>query len=183
MKKFLAIAAMVIFAACNSNDSATTETAGTTSDSTMKSSSPINSPYPISYSSDFEMGDNKCAEAVLTLWKDYDNGNLLAHKEMFADSVVLNFWDGSIMMGPKDSVLAAGQAFRTSLGKAESRVAAVVPLKSKDKDENWALIWGTETDTDSKGKVDSFHLQETWRFNKDGKADLMFQYKANAKPQ
>ena len=55
-------------------------------------------------------------------------------------------------------------------------------VKSTDKDENWALIWGKEIDTDKKGKIDSFYLQETWRFNKAGKANLFFQYKQAAAP-
>ena len=55
-------------------------------------------------------------------------------------------------------------------------------VKSTDKKENWALIWGKEIDTDKKGKVDSFYLQETWRFNKDGQADLFFQYRQAATP-
>jgi hypothetical protein len=55
-------------------------------------------------------------------------------------------------------------------------------VKSKDKDENWALIWGMEKDTNKKGKVDSFYLQETWRFNKVGQADLFYQFKSAAVP-
>ena len=54
--------------------------------------------------------------------------------------------------------------------------------KSVDKNEHWALIWGKEVDTDKKGKVDSSYLQETWRFNNDGKDDLMFQYRQAATP-
>jgi hypothetical protein len=44
-----------------------------------------------------------------------------------------------------------------------------------DKDENWVAIWGSEIQTDMKGKVDTVSLQETWRFNKAGKVDFMFQ--------
>jgi hypothetical protein len=39
-----------------------------------------------------------------------------------------------------------------------------------------------EKDINKKGKVDSFYLQETWRFNKDGKADLLYQFKAAGAP-
>ncbi|MDE3125689.1 MAG: hypothetical protein KGK14_09260, partial [Bacteroidota bacterium] len=56
------------------------------------------------------------------------------------------------------------------------------PIKSIDKNENWALIWGKEVDTYKNGKKDSTHIQETWRFNKDGKADLFYQFKAAAAP-
>ncbi|HLG39724.1 MAG TPA: hypothetical protein VI461_08645, partial [Chitinophagaceae bacterium] len=57
----------------------------------------------------------------------------------------------------------------------EVGVDAVFAVKSTDKDENWVTIWGTEIQTDMKGKVDTVSLQETWRFNKAGKVDLMFQ--------
>jgi hypothetical protein len=63
-----------------------------------------------------------------------------------------------------------------------SKVFSIAPLKSVDKNENWVCVWGMETDTDKKGKVDSFYLQETWRFNKAGKADLLYQFRAEAMP-
>lgn len=99
---------------------------------------------------------------------------------MFADSVEMHFADGSVMHSGRDSAVAAAQSFRNTFASSVSSVDAVMALKSTDKNENWALIWGKEVDTDKKGKTDSFYLQETWRFNKDGKADLMFQYKQEA---
>jgi len=44
------------------------------------------------------------------------------------------------------------------------------------------VIWGRERHAYKNRKVDSSHLQETWRFNQDGKADLVFQYKRSAAP-
>ena len=181
MKKILAIASFAMLASCNSPEPAKTDTMTTSADSTVQVQD-ITSPYPIGYSSKFVMGDPKHAESILTLWKDWDNGNLSAHKEMFADSLELHFADGSMMHSVRDSVIAAGQTYRNMFATAVSSVDAAMAVKSTDKNENWALIWGKEIDTDKKGKVDSFYLQETWRFNKDGKADLMFQYKAAGAP-
>ena len=177
MKKILIVASVVIFAACDSKKSEKAETAKTDAAPTGQT---INSPYPVGYSSNFVMGDPKHAEAILTLWKDWDAGNLSAHKEMFADSLELHFADGSMMHNLRDSVLAGGQQFRSTLASAVSSVDAVMSVKSMDKDENWALVWGKEIDTDKQGKVDSFYLQETWRFNKDGKANLMYQFRSAA---
>jgi hypothetical protein len=181
MKKVLVLASVAFFAACNSNEPAKVDSmkSGMDSSSTMQD---INSPYAIRYSSKFAMGDPKNAESVLKLWKIWDSGDLSAAKDLFADSVELHLADGSIMKGPRDSIVAGGQAFRNSIGSSVSSVDAVTALKSTDKNENWALIWGKETDTDKKGKVDSFYLQETWRFNKDGKTDLLFQYRLAATP-
>jgi len=175
MKKILIVASVVLFAACDSKKTEKAEPAKTGGEQTGQT---INSPYPVMYSSNFTMGDPKHAEVILTLWKDWDNGNLSAHKEMFADSLELHFADGSMMHNLRDSVLAGGQQFRNTLASAVSEVHAVMATKSVDKDQSWALVWGKEIDKDKQGKVDSFYLQETWRFNKDGKADLMYQFRA-----
>jgi len=100
-------------------------------------------------------------------------------KDLFADSLEMHTADGSMMKGPRDSILAMAQQYRTSLGTAVSSVEAVTSLRSTDKNENWGLVWGMEKDTKG-NKVDSFYLQETWRINKDGKTDLMYQYRQNA---
>ncbi|MES1226805.1 MAG: hypothetical protein ABUT20_65635, partial [Bacteroidota bacterium] len=142
----------------------------------------IKSPYPVSYSSRFAMDDPKNAETLLSIWKDWDNGDLVAGKDKFADSVTLSMADGSTMHGARDSILAEMQKFRSTFAKVVSEVNAITALKSTDKNENWALIWGKETDTDKKGKEVSFYLQETWRFNKEGKANLVYQFKATPPP-
>ena len=176
MKKILIVASVALFAACNSKKTEKGEPAKTGGEETTMMD--INSPYPVGYSSKFVMGDPKHAEAILTLWKDWDAGNLSAHKEMFGDSLELHFADGSMIHSLRDSVLAGGQEYRSTMASSVSSVDAVMSVKSTDKNESWALVWGKEIDTDKKGKVDSFYLQETWRFNKDGKADLMYQFRA-----
>jgi len=182
MKKFFVVASVAMFAACNSPEPAktvATEPAAAT-DSTAQQD--ITSPYPINYSSKFVMGDAKNAENLLTLWKDWDNGSLSTHKDIFADSLEMHFADGSMMKAGRDSVIAAAQMYRNTFASAVSSVDAIMAVKSTDKNENWALIWGKEIDTNKKGKIDSFYLQETWRFNNGGKADLMYQFKQGAAP-
>lgn len=179
MKRMLVLAIMVIFASCNSNNSAKTDTMASPKDSAAMS---ITSPFPIQYSSDFAMGNPKNAEDLLTLWKDWGNGDLSVHKNLFADSVEMHFADGSVIHTSRDSAIAFAQSFRNTLASAAITVDAIMPAKSIDKNENWALIWAKEVDTDKQGKIDSSYLQETWRFNKDGKADLFYQYKSAAAP-
>ncbi|HEY5406353.1 MAG TPA: hypothetical protein VIJ92_04660 [Ginsengibacter sp.] len=183
MKKFFVLSVFVVLAACNSNEptktAAMTDSVKPAAEATMPA---IKSPYPIGYSSDFEKDDPKNAETLLALWKVWENGDLTASKDMFADSVQLIFSDGSSLHSSRDSVIAAAQKFRNTFASSISSVDAVMATKSVDKNEHWALIWGKEVNTDKKGKVDSSHLQETWRFNKDGKADLMFQYRQAIAP-
>jgi hypothetical protein len=182
MKKALLFATVAMLAACNSNTPASTTDTATPADSTVATVAEIQSPYPINYSSKFVMDHPKNAESVLKLWKDWDAGNLMASKDLFADSISLNLGDGSSMHGKRDSIIAGMQEYRNTIASAVSSVNAVMAVKSTDKDENWALIWGKEIDTDKKGKVDSFYLQETWRFNKEGKINLVYQFRAAAAP-
>ena len=182
MKKIWILATIALFAACNSgNEPAKVDSMSTGKDSTTPMRD-INSPYAINYSSKFAIDDPKNAETVLSLWKAWDNGDLSASKGMFADSVQMYLGDGSMMSGPRDSVMAGAQTFRNTIASSVSSVDAVMAVKSTDKNDHFALIWGKEIDTDKKGKVDSFYLQETWGFNKDGKANLLYQYRKSATP-
>jgi len=180
MKKILIITSLALFAACNnSGDKAKVDSMSTDTTATAATTMPaINSPYAVGYSSKFEMGDPKNAETILAIWKDWDNGSLLNSKNNFADTIELHFSDGTMVRAARDSALAMGQADRDRYTSSVSTVDAVTALKSTDKNENWALIWGKEVLTDKKGKTDSSELQETWRLNKDGKADLVYQFRA-----
>jgi len=178
MKQFLVLAVMVVFAACNNSSSTPSDSAKAGADSSSAKMRDIQSPYAIDYSSKFTIDDPKNAESLLALWKAFDNGNLSAAKDLFADTVEMNFADGMKMRASRDSIIAAGQAYRNSLGAVVENVHAIMAVKSTDKDEHWALIWGTEKNTHKDGKVDSTDLQETWMF-KDGKAALMYQFKAD----
>ena len=181
MKKNLLFASLFILVSCNSSQPAQPEAATKPASDSMAVQS-INSPYDITYSSKFVMGNPKHAENVLTLWKDFDNGNLSAHKDIFADSVEVILGSGAHMHATRDSVVAAIQKYRNTLASAVDRVAAVMAVRSTDKNEEWVLVWGTETDTYKNGKIDSVDLQETWRINKDGKADFLMQYARPAAP-
>jgi hypothetical protein len=185
MKKILIVTSMAFFAACNnSSDKAKVESmkSDTTASTATTTMPDINSPYAVTYSSKFEMGDPKNAETVLNIWKDWDNGNLMNSKNSFADTVELHFSDGSMVRAARDSALAMGQADRDRYASSVSTVDVITSLKSTDKNENWALIWGEERLTDKKGKKDSSALHAAWRLNKDGKADRVFQFRANLTP-
>ncbi len=189
MKKVFIISSVALFAACNNSgdkakvDSMNVDTTATTAAKTMPD---INSPYPVVYSSKFEIGDPKNAETVLKLWKDWDNNSLMNSKDLFADTLTFYFSDGSMMHASRDSALAMAQKIRDNQASITSSIDAVMSAKSlmnntstkpEDQNENWALIWGEERVTDKKGKKDSSAVMETWRINKDGKVDLVFQYR------
>lgn len=174
MKKFFLFLSLGFLAACNSNDAAKVESMKTT-DSTAKKDN-ITYPYSPSYTSQFEIGDPAHSKTILDLAKDWDNNNLDHSKQFFADTVTMFTADGTVMTGSADSLIAATKPYRNSLGTVSSTVHAWVPLKATEKNENWVLLWYTEYKTDAKGKKDSTEYQETWRLNKEGKADMMMQY-------
>jgi len=189
MRKIFIISSVALCAACNNSgdkakvDSMNVDTTATSASKTMPD---INSPYPVVYSSKFEIGDPKNAETVLKLWKDWDNNSLMNSKNSFADTVTFYFSDGSMMHASRDSVLGMAQKIRDSQASITSSIDAVMSAKSlmnnrsskpEDQNQNWALIWGEERVTDKKGKKDSSAIMETWGLDKDGKVNLVYQYR------
>lgn len=172
----LALAALALFTACNSTGPVvTTDSVKSNADSASMTKD-IQSPYAIMYSSKFVMDEPKNAETLLALWKSYEGGNLSTSKDLFADTIEFHLADGMVLRASRDSAIAGVQGMRSSFSAVAVRVDAIMAVKSTDKNEHWALIWGQEKDTHKNGKVDSIGLQETWRFNKDGKADFMYQF-------
>ena len=177
MRKIVLMAGISLLAACNSGTKEEVASIAPNADSSAAATSEkVSYPYTAAYTSNFAIGDPKHAQMILSLWKDWDGGDLSKGKDVFADSVEMYFWDGSKMHTTRDSVLAAAQSMRNSYASVTSRVDAFGPLKATDKGESWVSIWGMETHTDKKGKVDSINLHEVWRINKNGKTDLVYQF-------
>lgn len=170
MQKILIVVLSVVLFSCHAEDKKEPDSKGAAPEASASL------PYTATYSSKFEMGNAKNAEAILAAWKSWDDGDLKTSRKLFADTMHFYLRDGSQMHGATDSTMAGAQAFRSSFAAVKSTVHLYVPLKSTDKNESWVCIWGTEVSTDKQGKVDSVGLQETWRFNKDGKIDLLYQF-------
>ncbi len=164
---------LCVLVACN-NATTSTNTKDSTAGDTTSSNQSITYAYPVEYASDFSIGNPKHSQSVLTLWKDYDNNTMDAHKDLFADSIEF-VSSGSDIKGSKDSVIKAISAYRNSFSSAVSSVSVVVSLKPKGKDESWVSIWGKEVDTHKNGKADSIYLNENWMFNKDEKISYIEQ--------
>ena len=133
--------------------------------------------YTATYSSKFEIGNAALTQVIVNLWKDWDADTLDQSAGMFADTLTMYFPDGSMVKG-KDQNLAEGKKYRGQFKAVKSTIHALVSLKSVDHNENWVAIWGTEEDTAQDGKITQVSLHEIWRFNKDGKIDVMRQFQA-----
>lgn len=180
MKQQLLAACVCMLVACNTATTSTTikDTTAATTDATAMSTN-VTYAYPVEYSSDFIIGDSKYAQTVLELWKAWDNNSFDDHKDAFADSVSMDFSDGSSVINmSRDSLVAMAKKSRGSLKNAVSSVEVITALKPKGKDESWVCVWGKEVDTHNNGKVDSINHNENWMFNKEGKIVYMGQYEA-----
>ena len=180
MTKTLPIAALLLFTlACNSDSTvATTDTTAATPAVTEVAATVAHTfAVKPTYSGAFEIGDYKQADIVVELWKQYDDNTLDKGKDYFADTVTMWMADGWQYHGTRDSLLKLTKKSRSEYGTVKSVLVAIIPLKSTDMNSNWVSIYGNEYLTNKKNKVDSSALQEAWRFNKDGKIDVMHQYR------
>jgi hypothetical protein len=173
---FLCLAATSLMMACNNEkktDVATTET--------KMDKSAVSLPYTASYSSSFEPGNPEYGATILQgSWKDWENNKMENMKSWVADTILAIHSDNSVIRGV-DSLQARWIRNRAAYTSVIDTIQAVTPMYSADKKENWVLVWAKEINTDVKGKKDTTEFMETWRINKDGKADMLLQYDRHAR--
>jgi hypothetical protein len=103
-------------------------------------------------------------------------------KNWVADTIVAFLSENSTVFG-RDSLMARWKRGRAGYSKVIDSVHAAISTYSTDKKQNWVLIWAKEINTNLEGKTDTTELMETWRINKDGKADLLLQYDRTRRKQ
>lgn len=172
MKKWMFVftASTLIVAACNNQKTTTASGAETGIKKT------VTLPYTAAYSSSFEMGNPEHTATILQgSWKDWEENKLDNMKNWMADTIVA-FNSSNIMVKGVDSMMAMWKRDRAAYSSVIDTVDASIALRSTDKKENWVLVWAREIDTKPDGTKDTVALMETWRINKDGKADYLLQY-------
>ena len=131
---------------------------------------------PASYSSSFVVGDPAYGEMIVQgSWKDWQDNKLDNMKSWIADTIRAYHSDNSMVQGA-DSLIARWKTGRATYTSVVDTVDAVMPIYSTDKKENWVLVWATEHNTKADGTTETVNVMETWRINKDGKADLLMQF-------
>jgi hypothetical protein len=170
MKPLLLISmAALVLAACNNEKTETPKTDNT-------GISLTNLSMPVTYSSSFKLGNpNYAATIVQGSWKDWQDNTMDNMKNWIADTIVAFHSDNSMVRGA-DSLVANWKRGRANYSSVVDSINAVVPLYSTDKNQDWVLVWATEYNTRTDGTIDTAAVMETWRFNKDGKADLLLQF-------
>jgi hypothetical protein len=182
MKKiFLFLAAAALFTACSNDKKTETGTESATKEA-MSAAPAVPLSMTPSYSSSFEMGNPAYSAMIVQgSWKDWSDNNLDNMKNWIADTIVAFHSDNTMARGA-DSLMARWKRGRAAYTSVKDTINAVMPVYSTDKNENWVLVWAKEINTDTKGKVDTAYVMETWRINKDGKADMLLQFdRANRK--
>jgi hypothetical protein len=171
MKKALTAAVViVVLASCNAKTE-TAQQAGST-----VATPPAVLSIPATYSSSFEMGKPEYAATIVQgSWKDWQDNKMNNMKSWMADDVVIYQSDNKMVKGI-DSVQARWNRGRANYTNVVDSIDAVMSVKSTDKNEDWVLVWATEYSTNTKGVKDTVSVMETWRMNKAGKADLLFQF-------
>jgi hypothetical protein len=179
MKKILLLLAVTaMFAACN-NEKKTD--APTTDAKPDKPTAPL--AYTAAYSSSFEMGNPAYAAMIVQgSWKDWEMNTMDNMKSWAADTITAYSADNKVAHS-LDTLQARWKKGRADYTTVIDTIDAVMPVYSTDKKENWVLVWATEINVNSKGKRDTVSVMETWRINKDGKADLVYQFDRHARKE
>ena len=169
MQKCMFLFAFIVLA-CNNEKAKPAESAETATKPAVAL------PYLASYSSSFEMGDPAYVATILKgEWKAWEENKMDSMKSWMADTVLTIFSDNTVIRG-SNSVVNSLKKYRALFSNVTATINAAIPVYSTDKKENWALIWATEIDTRLNGSKDTTAWMESWRFNKDGKADLLLQF-------
>ena len=171
MKKFLLLlCAAALIMSCNN------ETKPVASTDTTMVKAAVALPYTLSYSSSFKMGNPEHSAMILQgSWKDWEMNTLDNMRSWVADTITVYHSDNTMVKGV-DSLTARWNRGRAKYSAVAVDIHSVLPVTSTDKNENWVLVWATEVDTKMDGKKDTVEVMETWRINKDNKADMLYQY-------
>lgn len=151
--KMLSLFIAVLLFACNNEKSKTTDAAAPAGgEKTSSVSLPYTPAYSSSWSTDVSDED---LNMVLNSYKDWEAGNLDALVSKFADTLVMEAWDGKHHVMPNAGYKQMWQPFRDSLSKVEIKFDGWHKMYATDKKEGYIVVWYKEIDTYKDGRVDS----------------------------
>lgn len=174
MKKLILFLPFAAFLwSCNSDKEKTT--AGTTTDSTVKST--VDLPYTASFSNSWSTDVSDAdLKTVLTTYKDWENANITGLMSGMADTVAVDFASGDHVRLPKADLMKMWTTYRDSLSSVKIDMGAWQKMYATDKKESFIVTWYDETDTYKTGRVDSASYHDINQV-KDGKITWYATYK------
>lgn len=153
MKKLsFAIVVISMLVACN--DKKSDDKTGGDKTADKKTMDSITYPFTPAYTHDFSMGDPNHSKIVLDFIKTWEDNKIKDMRPLLADTMAVDFSDGSKFMGTADSLLSIAQMFRDQFSSVRIVVDAWMPVHSNDKNEDWVLVWEKDYTTKD-GVVDS----------------------------
>jgi len=160
MKNLLPLlAVLVLFAHCN--DKKNDKAADKQTENKVEDS--ITYPYKAEYTSDLGLGDPNHAKLVLDFIKSWEENRFADMRKMLADTVAVDFSDGSKFTGTADSLIKMGEQFRNMFSNVVIKIDAWMPVHSNDRNEDFVLVWEKDYNTDKNGKVDSMGYHNVYQ--------------------
>jgi len=151
MKKFfLLLVPASLLLACNNE----TGTIDNTNSDTTAAKAPVNLPYAVDRTPDWETGDQGHVAIAMNTLKGYEQNDMAAVASNLADSVEF-YADGVSFKGTKDSLVQMMSSYRNSYDTVRIRMIDYESVKSKGRGDEWVGLWYTETVTPKGGKTDS----------------------------
>lgn len=98
-----------------------------TQNATAASTDSVSMPYKASYSSSFTISNNaKYEQAVLQSYKDWEDNKLTNAPAYFADTIAIDFSDGTRFKLRRDSAVHLFQKYRDSLSSSKIEMVSIL---------------------------------------------------------
>jgi hypothetical protein len=175
MKKFLWMAACtILFAACKEATTASEE----------KPKEEVAKPMPqlpkeVLYKGEPSIGSNENMITVINWNKYLEEAKLDSAAALLADSVSVELEDGTVLKGPRDTIMAAVKQMVGMYDSVRVTCVAVLPLNVKtDKGiDEWVFSWTDERYTAKAGGTSAhMNIHEDYQL-KNGKIIRVIQYR------
>jgi len=114
---------------------------------------------------------------VLTVWKNFETGNVTAMKQYYADTVTYDAADGFRFHGRAEDLLNMAKKGNAGLDSLRFDISMWQCVHLADRNEDWVYIWSVERRYPRDGKADTSFMHEQWKIEK-GKIIYFNQYQA-----
>ena len=150
---FLSLCVAAALTACNSSDTKTADDSKMT-ETKVAAMTASDMPYEIKEWGDWQPGNMEHAKMAMQSLKDYQNGNMDAALQPFADSIELRFDDLNGKF-TKDSVAKMFAKSRAMSKSMDIQMDDFESVKSKDGKQEYVSLWYKQKWQDQKGGWDS----------------------------
>ena len=118
-------------------------------------------PYKMQYV-DWSFGDANNTKLVLDMYKAWEDNRIEDAVKAFGDSTTYDFHDGTMARTVKASALDTFRVWRSAISKMSYDIITAIPLRNKDKNEDWVSVWANAKWTAKDGKTDSAMHNGNW---------------------